>query len=536
MKKKQKSEENTGSGENLNLRRRAEDRIKSTPPPAQKFVSALSDDDAQRLIHELQVHQIELEIQNEELRRIYTELETSRIRYYDLYNLAPLGYVTLNINGDILESNLTLSAMLNMPRGSLDRQPLARYIFIDDREIFYKYTHKLLETGLPQSCELRMINNDNVPFWTQLKANVHHDTDGVMMLRTIITDISIRIHLEEELFMKDAKLQQLFNLLPIGLFITDSANRIMNANPAIKKILGLSESDLQKKLYSSLSFISPDGTDLKPDDYPWIRAAKVLQPIENIEIGLVKNDKSITWINMNSIPSRQSHNNWEIISSMTDITKRREADDLIKDLLSEKQILLQEVHHRVKNNLFTIYSMLSLQISDLTEPSAIEALNDTLSRVSSMMVLYDKLTRFKSYSEISLKDYLPSLIHDIVAMYPDSSFIKIENHIDDIILDIKKIMPLGLIINELMTNIMKYAFAGKCSGTISIAASSAYTDAEYRASITIHDNGIGIPEDVDIENSTGFGMMIVGALIKQLNGSITIKRDNGTKILLEFQP
>jgi two-component sensor histidine kinase len=153
-----------------------------------------------------------------------------------------------------------------------------------------------------------------------------------------------------------------------------------------------------------------------------------------------------------------------------------------------------------------------------------------------MMVLYDKLTRFKSYSEISLKDYLPSLIHDIVAMYPDSSFIKIENHIDDIILDIKKIMPLGLIINELMTNIMKYAFAGKCSGTISIAASSAYTDAEYRASITIHDNGIGIPEDVDIENSTGFGMMIVGALIKQLNGSITIKRDNGTKILLEFQP
>ncbi|MGE5457669.1 MAG: histidine kinase dimerization/phosphoacceptor domain -containing protein, partial [Methanococcaceae archaeon] len=217
--------------------------------------------------------------------------------------------------------------------------------------------------------------------------------------------------------------------------------------------------------------------------------------------------------------------------SFRDITERRKAEDKIKNLLIEKETILKEVHHRIKNNMSTIFNLLDLQAGELKEPSAIRSLEDAGSRVLSMLVLYEKLYKSTGFQEISVVDYIPELVDQIISNFPDNKLVKIDKKIDDFILDATRLQPLGIIINELLTNIMKYAFTGKDDRWIRICA----TLNDNLVSFVIEDNGNGMPELIDFENSTGFGLMLVRMLTEQLRGTVRIERGNGTRIVLEFE-
>jgi two-component sensor histidine kinase len=126
---------------------------------------------------------------------------------------------------------------------------------------------------------------------------------------------------------------------------------------------------------------------------------------------------------------------------------------------------------------------------------------------------------------------LLSLVDEIIGNFPNGNMVKVEKNIGDFILDVKRLQPLGIIINELITNVMKYAFKGRESGLITVSA----TDTDGHVAISIQDNGNGIPESINFENSTGFGLHLVRILTQQLNGTIEIERGNGTKIVLEIE-
>src|SRR5450631_383838 len=130
-------------------------------------------------LHELRVHQIELEMQNEELRRTQEELESSRARYFDLYDLAPVGYFTLSEQGLILEANLTGAKLLGVARGALVKQPLSRFVLREDQDIYYLHRKALLETDAPQAWELRMLKKDAAPFWVRVEATMARGPEGV---------------------------------------------------------------------------------------------------------------------------------------------------------------------------------------------------------------------------------------------------------------------------------------------------------------------------------------------------------------------
>jgi len=136
----------------------------------------------------------------------------------------------------------------------------------------------------------------------------------------------------------------------------------------------------------------------------------------------------------------------------------------------------------------------------------------------------------QNFTAISVIDYIPSLVDEIKENFPNSSSVKVEKNIDDFVLDSKKVQPMGIIINELITNIMKYAFAGRDNGLITISANLTGN----RVFILIADNGIGIPESVTFENSTGFGMQLVSMLTEQIGGSIKIERGGGSRFVVEF--
>ena len=214
-----------------------------------------------------------------------------------------------------------------------------------------------------------------------------------------------------------------------------------------------------------------------------------------------------------------------------DITEQKTAQERINNLLKEKELLLQEVHHRIKNNMNTIKGLLTLQLTAEDNPSVAASLRDAESRVQSMIMLYDRLYCTDNYRELSVKDYLQSLAEEIIGSFPNRGIVKIETSMEDFILNISLLTPLGIIVNELLTNMMKYAFKERESGVLKLSAAVENNSAK----IVIQDNGIGIPESVSFENHSGFGLELVRLLVDQINGNIRIERGEGTKFMLEFE-
>ena len=177
-----------------NLRQRAEAKFRAgkVPTPAQ-----MTPEETRQALHELQVHQIELEMQNDELLRTQAELEASRARYFDLYDLAPVGYVTLNKNGLILEANLTAATLLDVERSKLVKQPLTRFIFSEDQDLYYRLSRQLFGTGTRQAGELRLRRANAGFCWVQLEMTFAQETDGAPVCRTVWSDITDRKEAEQ---------------------------------------------------------------------------------------------------------------------------------------------------------------------------------------------------------------------------------------------------------------------------------------------------------------------------------------------------
>lgn len=165
-------------------------------PPAPEPLSA---EEAREVIHELQVHQIELELQNDELRRAQESLEAARARYFDLYDLAPVGYFTLSPEGVIREVNLTGARLLDVARAVLIDRPLSVFILPEDQDRYYLACRKLVTTEEDHAFELRMAKRDGRPFWVWIEATVAHDDDGSPVLRMVMTDITARKESEQAL-------------------------------------------------------------------------------------------------------------------------------------------------------------------------------------------------------------------------------------------------------------------------------------------------------------------------------------------------
>lgn len=190
------------------LRQRAEEAARSLE---RRNPLALSPEQAQRALHELRVHQIELEMQNEELRRTQVELNVSRARYFDLYDLAPVGYLTVSEEGLILEGNLTASTLLGVARGALVKRPLTRFVLPEDQDGYNRHRNQLFATGEPQTCELRMVKEDGSPFWVVLAASVARTADGEAHGRVLLSDCTERKRAEALLREKSEELRRAFD-------------------------------------------------------------------------------------------------------------------------------------------------------------------------------------------------------------------------------------------------------------------------------------------------------------------------------------
>jgi two-component sensor histidine kinase len=207
----------------------------------------------------------------------------------------------------------------------------------------------------------------------------------------------------------------------------------------------------------------------------------------------------------------------------------QQRDIALNQSLQDRELLLKEVHHRAKNNLQVVFSMLSLEANQTQDPETAAAFQESRNRIGSMALVHEQLYSSDGFAHVNMRQYVSLLTADLSRAYSDHRIRIVQQRIEDIDVDVA--ISCGLIINELLTNIFKYAFVGRDSGSIEVEF---YRDSAGLNTLVIRDDGVGIPADIDPSHTTSLGMQIVSTLIKQLHGNMMPKRDGGTEFTIVF--
>jgi PAS domain S-box-containing protein len=220
--------------------------------------------------------------------------------------------------------------------------------------------------------------------------------------------------------------------------------------------------------------------------------------------------------------------------NIRNITERKQAEEGVRASLREKEILLLELHHRVKNNMEVISGLLDLQARSSGNPELIEMLNKSQSRIRSMALVHEQLYASKDLARINMVVYVRALSQELLQAYniaPGKIDMIVQTD-GDVYVDINKAIPSGLILNELISNALKHAFPGDRPGELRIIIQETKNK---EIEIVVRDNGLGLPDDVDIHQSRSMGLYLVNGLVKkQLEGQIEVRRDNGTEFRIKF--
>jgi len=315
------------------LRRRAEEIARSLE---MQEMESLSPEETRHALHELQVHQIELEIQNEELRRAQMELETSRAQYFDLYDLAPVAYLTLDEKGLILEANLAAATLLGLSRVALVKQLLTRFILEEDQDIYYLHRKQLLETGAPQVCQFRMLRANTDPFWAYLESTAALDAAGVLVFRFIISDINDRQRAEESMRYNLAIIEEATDAIITTK--NDEGFTITNWNSGAEKLYGWKKEEV---LDRSSMFLQ--------NEYPGQDPREVLEKI--LETGLfegevIQSRKDGTRVSVEARLIARKDNKGETtdwICINRDTANRNRAEEALQESEALQRILLNNL-------------------------------------------------------------------------------------------------------------------------------------------------------------------------------------------------
>lgn len=232
------------------------------------------------------------------------------------------------------------------------------------------------------------------------------------------------------------------------------------------------------------------------------------------------------------ISVQKYHRNTAAVSVAIDITDRMFAEEALRASLREKEILLQEVHHRVKNNLQIICSLLDLQSQTLNDEKILEVFQESYNRIKSMTIIHEKLYQSTSVEKINFAEYIETLINHLLLSYKvDLELIQVYSNIEPIYLNIDTAIPCGLIINELLSNSFKHAFPNSAKGLIELNFKS---EKNKRLTLIVKDNGVGFPKDFNIQEKSTLGLKLVKVLTQQLEGDIELKQEQGIELAISF--
>ena len=551
------------------LRERATERLQIQQDPD---ISTLEPEELKRLVHELRVHQIELELQNEELRRTQEALEVAQGRYIDLYDFAPVGYLSVSEAGLILKANLTAATLLGVPRTGLIKLPLSRFILPADQDIYYRHHNQLAALhaadseppGEPRSCELRMLKKDKTTFWAQLNATISTYSHGTPVFRIVLSDITRRKEAVEalrqsELRERENRFRKLFVQHSAVMLILDAeTGRIVDANKAAVRFYGWSLDELRHMSIMEINTLPSDtlrsflgkagGSEGGIFEFRHRRADGSVRDVEVFSNGL------------------ESEGNTFLVSIVHDITERKQFEEQLKTLNNE---LEQRVEQRTRDLQETQAQYLHAEKLSVIGKLSASIAHEVNNPLQGIMTILKGLKKYAILDEENMEfldlaigesERIKNLIQSLHDFNRPSSGKKevmdIHKSIDSLLLLCKKdfnkkqitvtcnyaeqlpqILAVQDQIKQVLINLLTNA-AEACIQPGGVITISTWLE-EKRVAVAIQDSGIGIGSDAMDQifqpfyttkaeiKGTGLGLSISHGIIKKHHGEIRVQSKPG---------
>ncbi len=345
--------------------------------------------------------------------------------------------------------------------------------------------------------------------------------EGEECLLLIARDVTERRRAEEALRESEERFRSVFEHAAVGICYASLEGRLLRVNHALCKITGYADTELTR-----LSFAELSGGEESVDELDHV--VSVLRdgiPSFTLTRRYTHKSGKTIWVNMTMSLIRDAAGKPQsFIGIIENITERKKAEEEIERSLREKELLLKEIHHRVKNNLQIISSLLNLQSEAIRDSEDRSLFRDSQDRIRSMALIHEKLYQTDDFAHVDFQQYLKSLLASLFRSYRLPQVACVE-HIEDIRLNIDAAIPCGLIVNELVTNALKHAFPDGQAGEVCVAF---FRNSEGRLVLEVSDNGVGMPASTDAEMKEQLGLELVSILTKQIDGQLAVEHGHGT--------
>ena len=454
-------------------------------------------------------------------------LEKSILRFRTLVEYTSDGIITTNVHGKILYFNNSLLKMFGYSNDELLNSKLTILMPERYQKKFMEGLRKYQLTGEQQligrNTETVGLKKDGTEFPFEMSLT-KWKIEKKIYFTAIIRDITERKHTQEKLLNREKELSSIYKNAADVLFSLsiegENKYRFATANYAFFEATGLTEGQVVGKYVD----------EVIPEPSLTLVLGKYKQAIQE--------KRTVRWEEVTEYPAGIKYGAVavtpvfddnghciKLIGNVHDITQ-------LKSSLKEKEVLIKEIHHRVKNNMQIVSSMLNLQAQHVDDDEMVDVLLESRNRVKSMAMIHEKLYQSTDLTHINCEDYIKRLVLDLFYSYGISEDqIKLIINVEEIMLNIETAIPCGLIITELVSNSLKHAFPQGRKGEIKLSVQK--FDDNYE--LIIHDNGIGFPEDIDYNSTDSLGLELVNTLVHQIEGTISMDSNHGTEFKIIFK-
>ncbi len=469
----------------------------------------------------------------------YTEVTTERKKAEKALRESEEKYRTLFENateaifvvqgGKLVFYNPMTTRLMGYSGDELKARPFTEFVHPDDREVVIERHRKRLKgEDVPGRYVVRIVDRAGNSRWAEINV-ILIDWEGQPATLNFANDITERKQAEEKLRESEKQYRELYDFLPIPVYEMDLKANITAANRAIFEAFRATEEDFEKG-FNAWKLLSPEDVQRSRAN---IQKLLKGEAIEGTEYVFTRLDGSTFPAIVISSVIFDRDRPLGLRGAIIDITERKQAEDAVQTALREKEILLREIHHRVKNNMQVISSLFNLQAGQITAENARRVLKEGQLRIRSMALVHEKLYQSRDLSKIDFADYLRSLAAHLFHFYRiEAGRIRLETHLEPVYLSVNSAVPCGLLVNELVSNSLKHAFPADRKGTVEVGLRK---DEDGKVELRVADDGVGLPGSLDFRRTESLGLQIVNLLADQLGGAIELGDGNGTDIRISFR-
>lgn len=450
-------------------------------------------------------------------------LKRAEEKYRGIFDNAVEGIFQSLPEGAYTSANPALAKMLgySSPKALIEEGGGIGSRHFAERRDWEEYVFLMEHSGFVRDFETRFIRKDKTPIWVSISARTVGDEGGeALRYEGMVEDITRRKQTEDALRESEERYRTFIDSTSDIATLKDDDLKYIMVNRAFLNLHGKSEEEV----------IGRRPSDIVDQEVAQILRETDLKALQSQDLSIGERCLYNRTFLVRKFPVKLSGNRIGVGGLSHDITERVEAEKQLLASLEEKEVLLREVHHRVKNNMQIVYSLLRLQSKSTNDAQVREAYRESQDRVKSMALVHEHLYRSSSLAHVDMPEYIRSLTSSLVASH-GARWVSLSTTVEGLLFGPDIAIPCGLIINELVANSLKHAFEGRRNGAIAVSLSKT---SRGKCTLTVKDNGIGFVPEKRGYGLRSLGLQLVRGLTKQLQGTIEFTADNGTKVSINF--